>query len=310
MISIIIPCYNAELYIKKSIETLKAQTNEKWEAIYINDGSIDNTLSLLEKYTASDSRFKIYTQENKGAAKAREFGITKAIGNYITFLDVDDTLTKNAIEELTKRIELNPDIIVTGFNIIKDEKIIKRKRISFTHTDNITYLKEVLKGKYGLELCGKAFRRNLFDNSIINPSNIRIGEDGIVFIQLVLKAKTIVGFDTSIYNYIQHSISASHTKSIQYAEEAMQAAMYIEKILSNQSIYQDLKDEISAMFLLFYSTSTFKGYLNKKHEIIKYMVKYHLRLRPLLMVPLTKSIYILLTYYTNGLIIKFAEKIK
>lgn len=311
MISIIIPCYNASPYIKNSIETLKKQTNGQWEAIYVNDGSIDDTLSLLEYHAASDSRFKIYTQENRGAAKAREYGITKAKGDYITFLDVDDTFTPYALEELYKRTKFNPDIIVTGFNIIKNNKLVKKKKISFIETDNISYLKEVLVGKYGLELCGKAFHRDLFNNNKIKcPNNIRIGEDGIVFIQLILKAKKIIGFNTAIYNYIQHALSASHTKSTQYAEEAMKAAMHIEEILGKQYFYKDIKDEISAMFLLFYSTSTFKGYLDRKHKIIKFMAKNHLRLKPLLKIPFTKSIYILLTYYTNGYIIKYAEKLK
>lgn len=311
MISIIIPCYNASPYIKKSIETLKNQTNKQWEAIYINDGSNDDTFSLLEHYTALDPRFKICTQENRGAAKAREYGITKAIGDYITFLDVDDTLTPNAIEELYNKTLLNPDIIVTGFNIIKDNKLVKKKKISFIETDNISYLKDVLVGKYGLELCGKAFHRNLFDNNPIKtPHNIRIGEDGIVFIQLILKAKKIIGFNTAIYNYIQHSSSTSHTKSTQYAEEAMKAAMVIEEILTKEFFYKNIKDEISSMFLLFYSTSTFKGYLNKKHKLIKYMAHNHLRLKPLLKIPFAKSIYVLLTYYTNGYIVKYAENLK
>lgn len=89
-ISIIIPFYNAEKYIDRCVKSLQKQTYENFEAIFIDDGSTDNSLGLVKKY--KDCRFRVFHQENKGVSAARNLGLSKVTGKYIAFMDVDDEL--------------------------------------------------------------------------------------------------------------------------------------------------------------------------------------------------------------------------
>lgn len=295
-VSIIIPCYNSSSYIFRCISNLFAQTYTKWEAIFVNDGSIDDTLNRLQNCSGKDERIKIFSQPNQGAAKARELGISKATGDYITFLDVDDTLPADALEKMVNAFDENVDIVVSGFNIVKRNKIVKRKTLPRGELDNLTYLKRVLSGKYGWELWAKMYRRELFLQPIKTPKGIRIGEDASVFIQLVIYAKRIRILSEQLYNYIQYSESASHTKSSKYAEETLQAAFFIEKILKETSFYDEIKGEIDAMFLLFYSNSTRKMRLNSNHPLVRNIIVTHGNISAMRRIPLLKVIYICISF--------------
>lgn len=310
MISIIIPCYDAYKFIRRCINSLNNQTYSNWEAIFINDGSKDETLSILNHYAKNDSRIKVYSQENLGAAKAREYGISKASGEYITFLDVDDTLEPDALEKVAKKLNYNPDLVVANFNIVNFDKVISRTSIAFEELSSLVYLKKVLTGKYGWELWGKVYRRELFDSSIITPTNFRIGEDAAVYIQIVSRAKKIVSCNYPIYNYIQYSESASHIRNRKYAEETLLAGRFVEEFLKQQPFYDEIKEEISAMHLLFYSNSSFKYSLSRYHPLVEYIIDNHLKITALLRIPILKSFYVLFLYLTNGKIAEWLNKLK
>ena len=309
MISIIIPCYNASKYVTTCYSHLIKQTEGGWEAIFINDGSKDDTLDILHSIASNDSRIKVYSQQNKGAAKAREYGVKHAKGKYISFLDIDDYLSYNAIKIFSDIIkQTKADIIVSSFNIIDGYKKYTPRKITFNRITSIEYLKQILTGNCGWELCAKVYKKELFNKSIETPEHFRIGEDAAVFIQLVSRASNIVGINEPIYNYIQHTQSASHVKSIKYAEETIEAAFFIEKKLRESGIYNEIKNNISSMFLLFLSNSFSKGYLGNKHQYIMYISKNHINFKSLLQIPIIKSIYILIVYFTNGYITKFLKR--
>ena len=143
-ISIIIPCYNSLLYLDVCINSLKGQTSSDWEAIFVNDGSTDKTFDVLTEYALRDQRIKVYSQPNQGVAKAREYGLSKATGDFITFLDVDDTLQENALEQMLHAFDVDTDIVVSGFNIVKGQSI-RRKILHPCKLSSIDYLKKVLK---------------------------------------------------------------------------------------------------------------------------------------------------------------------
>ena len=89
-ISVIIPVYNTEQYLKRCLDSIKENTYQYLEIICINDGSTDNSLEILEQYQKDDSRFIIIDQKNSGVSKARNNGLEKATGDYIAFIDSDD----------------------------------------------------------------------------------------------------------------------------------------------------------------------------------------------------------------------------
>ena len=309
MVSIIIPCYNASKHVSICYSHLIKQTDEEWEAIFINDGSKDDTLEKLQSIANKDARIKVYSQTNKGAAKAREYGIKHAKGKYISFLDVDDFLSNNALKLINNIItETNADIIVSSFNIIDGDKKYTPRKITFKSISNIEYLKQIFTGKRGWELWAKVYKKGLFNTSIKTPEHIRIGEDAAVFIQLVSRARHIVGINKPIYNYVQNTQSASHIKTSKYAEETIEAAFFIENRLRESCVYNEIKDYISPMFLLFFSNSISKGYLGNKHQYIRYILKNHINFRSLFQIPIIKSIYILIVYFTNGYITKILKR--
>ena len=104
--SIIIPVYNVEKYIKKCLDSVVNQTVKDYEVILINDGSTDNSMEIAKKYS-----FKIINQKNQGQSAARNHGIKEAKGDYIVFLDSDDTIEKDYLEKIEESLKDKPDVI-------------------------------------------------------------------------------------------------------------------------------------------------------------------------------------------------------
>lgn len=308
LVSIIIPCYNASKTINHCLESLNKQIYTYWEAICIDDGSIDATKDLIEYKILSETRIRLYTQPNKGAAKAREIGVSHAKGDYILFLDADDTLTPDALDLMLNLFRQEPqtDIVVSGFNIIKDGILLKSKSPKWKKIDNISYLKRVLCGKDGWELCAKMYKKDLFSEEVHIAENLRIGEDAATFIQLVCRAKFVGGCHNSIYNYIQHNCSASHIKSAKYAEETIESALFIESFLQKTNLLNKLSLEVDVMFMLMYSNSTRKYRLGRKHPLVK-KVREHMSVSALIKLPFYRIVYLIISYYW-GTYIKYFSK--
>ena len=113
-ISIIIPAYNAEKYMRKCLDSLIHQTKKELEFIIVNDGSTDSTEEIIKSY--QDKRIKYFKNKNQGIGKTRNFGLTKATAKYILFLDSDDYLEKTACERLYQKIENDDlDVVICDF---------------------------------------------------------------------------------------------------------------------------------------------------------------------------------------------------
>ena len=293
-VSVIIPIYNGECYISSCLYSLLNQTFVDWEAILIKDGSTDNSLAVLQIFAKKDSRFKIFNQNNQGVATARDRGIKEAQGEYVTFLDVDDTLVPDCLEKYIGEFENDIDIVVAAFHVVRKNKIVKKDIVKAT-LGKIDYLKKILTGQYGWELCAKMYRKELFDEPIAVPKHIRIGEDAAVYIQLITRSYKIKIVNEALYNYIQYPSSASHQKSVIFAEETLQAAFYIDYLLKKEPFYEEIQDEVDAMHLLFFSNSTRKAFLRLSHPLMSQIYQKHYSWKALKTLPLFKRLYILLS---------------
>ena len=123
LISIIVPIYNVEKYLRQCLDSILNQTYQNFECLLINDGSPDNSADICREYVEKDSRFKYFEKENGGLSDARNYGIRQSKGSYITFVDSDDWLEENAVEILMKRAEeTGADLIYFNFTylILKD----------------------------------------------------------------------------------------------------------------------------------------------------------------------------------------------
>lgn len=205
-VSIIMPVYNVEKYLRQCLDSLFSQTLEEIEIIAVNDGSTDNCLQILEEYQRRKPHImKVYTTKNCGVSHARNYGMTKAIGQYVLFVDSDDFIEKDMCEKLyNKAVADNNDIVIcTRYNVYEDihTGVLKRDHIKLEHINSSFNLYE---NKYELAHIlpfpwDKLFKRELLEDMEF-PLNMRF-EDLVFVYQVVVKAKNIGVVDEPLYNY-------------------------------------------------------------------------------------------------------------
>ena len=143
-ISVIVPVYNVEKYIRQCLESIINQTYKNLEIIIVNDGTRDNSMKIVEEYL-SDERIKVINKENGGLASARNRGIEEVTGEYISFVDSDDYLKTSMYEILIKNLS-NEDIVVFNYARVDDKtnKIQREKYLDTSFLDNISIEKKYL----------------------------------------------------------------------------------------------------------------------------------------------------------------------
>ena len=203
-ISIIVPAYNAEKTIKKCLNSLINQTKEELEIIMINDGSTDNTEKIIKEY--KDKRIKYFKNQNQGIGKTRNFGIEKAKGKYILFLDSDDSLEKRACELLFQKAEQdNLDIVICDFyKEWENGKIIEIHTPSFENSslkDNANIITEYLSP------WAKIYRKDLIMNHSIRFVEDLKYEDAPFVIEALDQANKIGKVDECLLYYYVHGNS-------------------------------------------------------------------------------------------------------
>lgn len=203
-ISIIVPIYNAEQYLNKCIESLINQTKKELEFILINDGSTDNSESIIKSY--KDNRIKYFKRSNHGIGKTRNFGISKSTGKYIMFLDSDDYLEDDACEVLYKKIDKEKlDVVVCDFyrvssNSKEIEKITSFKNTSLKDDSNLLL-------NINLAPWNKIYRSDLIKNNDIKFIEDLKYEDAPFVALSLLKSKKIGKVDKPLINYTIHESS-------------------------------------------------------------------------------------------------------
>lgn len=121
-ITVVIPVYNVEKYLKECLDSVLNQTFPDWEAVCVNDGSTDGSAAILDEYASKDGRFKIITQANGGLSSARNTGIKAAKGDYVLFLDSDDWLEPNALETISENLEGEDMLCFSGCRYFEETK--------------------------------------------------------------------------------------------------------------------------------------------------------------------------------------------
>lgn len=204
LVSIVVPVYNVELYIRKCIESILKQTYQNFELILVDDGSTDKSMLIIEKYI-NDKRIKVFNKKNGGLSDARNFGIDRANGKYITFIDSDDEITNKYLENLVIALEsTNSDISIVSYNNIDEDNIVSKLK----HNNKVTtfnkqqILLKMYNRKHNIDFItawGKLYKINLF-NDIRYPYG-KINEDEATTYKLYLKSKRIAFKDTGDYLY-------------------------------------------------------------------------------------------------------------
>lgn len=136
LVSVVLPVYNVAPYIHRAIESLRSQTHSDFEAIFINDGSTDQSSNIIHQYAELDSRIRIFDRKNSGVADARNFGITQANGHYLYFFDPDDWIEPNLLfDNVRLAEEHNSQIVVFGLRyMVEKDRLLKAQQFSeFAH---------------------------------------------------------------------------------------------------------------------------------------------------------------------------------
>ena len=210
-VSIIIPVYNNEKFLKKCLESVINQSIENIEIICIDDGSTDNSLKILKKYESQDKRIKIISQMNSGAAIARNKGIDLANGEYILFLDSDDWLELNALEKLLNNVISNDSDLVL-FNAVehKDDGVLKNRIYMDVNssedynnfTFNYKFNKKFVMNGY-LVIWSKFYKTSFLTENNLTFTNHPIFNDIQFHIKSMLLAKKISYCPDILYNYLR-----------------------------------------------------------------------------------------------------------
>ena len=199
-ISVIVPIYKAEKYLHRCIESILAQTFTDFELILVDDGSPDNCGTICDEYAQKEKRIKVIHKENGGVNAARADGVKFSSGEFITFVDSDDTIPKSALKDLLIAMSDNTDIVIGGYT--RTTGGIKLYDNSCLHIDE--YREETLICKHiHTGPFSKLFRKELFDDKTFDiPREIYMGEDLIMNIRLAFAAnKDIKTISKSVYNY-------------------------------------------------------------------------------------------------------------
>ena len=240
-VSIVVPAYNVEKYIGRCIESIIAQTHKNLEIIIVDDGSKDNTGNVVKKYEKKDSRIKYIYKENAGVTLARIRGIREADGDYIGFIDSDDSVDSDMYKRLLENaVAYKADISHCGYKMIFSDG-----RINYFYNtgkifeqDTITGVKDLIKGQF-IEpgLCNKIYKKELIDKvtskDIIN-TDIKINEDLLMNFYLFKESSKSVYEDFCPYNYIVRLESVSR---VGINENQLKDPMRVTRIFLEETQY-------------------------------------------------------------------------
>lgn len=273
-ISIIVPVYNAEKYLKKCLDSLVNQTKKELEFILINDGSTDKSEEIIKTY--KDKRIKYFKNKNQGIGKTRNFGIEKSSGKYLMFLDSDDYFSNDACEILYKEAEKEKaDLIVFDYYRVEKGNLNEVKIESF----NATNIKDDpnLLLKVNLGPCNKIYKTDLIKNNGIKFEESLKYEDTLFVVKTIYNAQKIIKLNRFLHYYMIHEKSETTVRD----ERVFDILKMVDKIrtyLKNDELIKDSVDKLTVKILTNYTIQ--QRYQSDKKlamkfidEVFKYLEK-------------------------------------
>lgn len=213
IISIIIPVYKVEKYLRECLDSILNQTYTDWEALLIDDGSPDNSGAICDEYAAKDSRFRVFHKTNGGVSSARNMGIVKAQGDYITFVDSDDKLLPNTLDVCMGVIEKNDlDLLQFGFTRFYDCVYGGDSDQQYT----VLTSQEFFNIKHNVCVGGGVFSRNvLVDNNILFREGMKLAEDQLFVLHSIRHSSRLMKIEDRLYYYRDNVESATHHSKVE-----------------------------------------------------------------------------------------------
>lgn len=220
LISIIVPAYNAENNLEKTLESLQKQTYENLEILVINDGSTDNTGRIAEQYAQKDQRICIYNKTNGGEANSRNFGLSKATGEYVAFCDADDYMHPDFIEKMYSALsDQKAEVAICGWNSVDPEgnpMPWKSVHLGSCALSSQEAQKLFLNSFFFEGFCwNKLFKTSLYRDYKIRYDENRLSYcDMLANYQMICHADGVVYLEDKLYDYYQMPSSCVHTPNM------------------------------------------------------------------------------------------------
>ena len=280
LLSVIVPVYNTEKYMNRCLESIINQTYRNLQIIIVDDGGTDSSFSICKEFEKKDPRVSIFSNNGKGVSSARNFGIKKATGKYITFLDSDDYLEMDAYEKALNNIG-ECDAIFFGY--YEDyENLNGKVSISPTKT-GITCSYDAIydcmlpnRNCYFTAVWNKIFKREKIKNIYFEESYV-MGEDEVWLCQAILQLSKIMLYNEPLYNYVQRNDSALHSNK-KISENWISHVLAKEKVMQLLFEYKKnynsiIAKEYNDLFYLTVHTYVIDGY-SKSREVYNRIDRY------------------------------------
>lgn len=268
-LSIIIPVYNMENYIAATLDSLLSFCfSDEYEIIVINDGSTDGSESIIHGYQKKYGQITLYSIEHQGVSNARNIGISRASGDYITFVDGDDTVEPDFFEKTIQELnEGGYDFVQGNYRRIDGDNTSYDQ---FVSEDVVITEKDIMHEKlFGLEklihnhVWGKVFRAEIIKDSLFDRT-IKIGEDLKFVFDVIEKSEKIKLLSCVGYNYIQRNTSAMHVADINRYIDDLNVFSYCRNNISNKNILLYIERRELLTLLAMYSVIARNGGDNRE----------------------------------------------
>ena len=245
-ISVIVPVYNVEKYLEKCVESVLCQDFSDCEVLLVDDGSTDSSPAICDAYAEKYQQVQVIHQENKGLGGARNTGMQAAKGEYLLFLDSDDSLTEDALAGLYEIAEAKKaDLVAFGMDFVDEQDRVTVTRRP-TEDGTVDVKKEdrfavFFKDSY---VCNKFFRRSLFtEHGILFPERIWY-EDLCVTPKIILYAERSVLTERSFYRYLQRSDSIMHIKNTDKNRDMITAVASVLDFYREREQFETYRNEL------------------------------------------------------------------
>lgn len=244
-ISVIVPVYNTEQYLKRCLDSIINQNFQDIEIIIVNDSSTDNSLEIINEYLKQDNRIILINKEkNEGLSAARNSGIEIAKGEYILHIDSDDWIEQNYFKEMYKfTIKNKADIVISDYYEDYDNKNIRyiqgQKEIYDIQINKFKAIENIFLFRGSTSVWNKLIKTELYKkNEITHPQGISLGEDLAVVPKLLYYSEKIIKLNKAYYHYIQNPLSITK----KYNKNKIYEIYEVLKI--NEKFFQDKKTDL------------------------------------------------------------------
>lgn len=256
-ISIIVPIFNAEMFLVRCISSIQNQTHENLQIILIDDGSTDSSLNICKQIAQSDSRIEFYHIENQGSVVARKIGLEVANGEYVGFVDADDYIEAEMFSELLYKInQYDADFVHSGY--VEEIDGIKKNICNFDETvadidsfeSKIIFLQRYILSQTDKDFISPSLWSKLFKRDFIKKcynclsDEQQYGEDLICLCRCIMESHRIVLSKDAKYHYLVRKNTLSHLEYLEYMKQEIGLWKHLIKTMEEYHCFEELNEDL------------------------------------------------------------------